>query len=45
MMRHFRECILGKSTPICGGPEGILLMQMLEGIYESSEKGRSIALT
>jgi len=42
LMRHFRDCILGKSKPIAGGPEGIMLMQMLDAIYKSSQTGKSV---
>jgi len=41
LMRHFRECILGKSTPTAGGKEGITLMQMLDALYKSSNTGRT----
>ena len=41
LMRHFRECILGKAKPIIGTKEGIQLMQMLDAIYKSSETGKS----
>lgn len=42
MARHFRECILGRATPLVGGPEGVALMEMIEGVYESAEKGKSV---
>jgi predicted dehydrogenase len=41
-MRHFRECILGKSKPVIGAREGVQLMQMLDAIYKSSETGKSV---
>jgi predicted dehydrogenase len=44
LMRHFRQCILGAATPIIGGPQGLRLMQMLEGIYKSSESAKSITI-
>ena len=31
-MRHFKECIQGKTKPIVGGPEGVALMEMVDGI-------------
>ncbi len=40
MMRHFRECILGKAMPLMGGPEGVTLMEMLHAIYRSAESGK-----
>ena len=44
LMRHFRECILGKSKPIIGAREGVMLMQMLDAIYKSSESGKSVEI-
>jgi predicted dehydrogenase len=42
LMRHFRECILGKVTPMIGGPEGVVLMQMVDAIYKSAGSGKSV---
>ena len=44
LMRHFRECILGKAKPIIGPGEGVMLMQMIEAIYRSSERGKSVEI-
>ena len=44
MLRHFRECVLGKATPACGPKQGVLLMQVLEGMYRSAETGKSVQL-
>jgi predicted dehydrogenase len=44
MMRHFRECVLGRATPSAGAPQGLVIMQMLEAIYKSAETGKSVAL-
>jgi predicted dehydrogenase len=44
MMRHFRECILGKSQPIAGPSHGVMLMKMLDAIYKSSETGKSVEM-
>jgi predicted dehydrogenase len=44
LMRHFRECILGKAKPIIGPKEGVMLMQMLDAIYKSSETGKSVEI-
>ena len=44
LLRHFKECISGKATPMCGGTEGTTLMQMVQGIYKSSESGKSTNL-
>ena len=43
-MRHFSECILGKATPIIGAREGVQLMQMLDAIYKSAERGKSVEI-
>ena len=44
LMRHFRECILGKATPLIGAAQGVKLMQMIEAIYQSAESGRSVSI-
>jgi predicted dehydrogenase len=44
MLRHFRECVLGKATPACGPKQGVMLMEMLEGMYKSAQTGRSVAI-
>ena len=44
LMRHFRECILGKATPIIGAREGVQLMQMIDSIYKSAATGKSIEI-
>ena len=44
LMRHFRDCILGKAKPIIGAREGVQLMQMLDAIYKSSESGKSVEI-
>ncbi len=44
LFRHFKECIAGKATPMPGASEGVSLMRMIEGIYRSSESGRSAAI-
>jgi predicted dehydrogenase len=44
LMRHFRECILGKATPLVAAPEGVALMQMIDAIYRSAETGKSVSL-
>jgi hypothetical protein len=42
MMRHFRECILGKSKPLIGAKEGAQLRQIIDAIYKSGETGKSV---
>ncbi len=44
-MRHFRDCIQGKATPMTGPTQGILLMQMLDALYKSAESGKSVAIS
>jgi predicted dehydrogenase len=44
LMRHFRECIVGKATPLIGAKEGVVLMQMIDGIYRSAETGKSVEI-
>ena len=42
LMRHLRECLLGKGSPAVGASEGIVLMQMIDAIYKSAATGRSV---
>jgi predicted dehydrogenase len=42
MMRHLRECLLGKDKPAVGPEEGITLMQMIDAIYKSASTGKSV---
>jgi len=44
LMRHFKDCIAGRTTPTPGGAEGTALMEMVEGIYKSSATGRSMQM-
>jgi predicted dehydrogenase len=44
LMRHFKDCIAGRATPSIGGDEALTLMRMIEGIYRSSEKAKSMQL-
>ena len=41
LMRHVRECLLGKATPAIGPEHGVTLMQMTDAIYKSASTGRS----
>ena len=41
LMRHVRECIIGKATPAPGAHDGLMLMQMIEAMYRSIETGKS----
>ncbi len=43
-VKHFVGCIVDGEEPISSAQQGIMLMQMLDGIYESAEKGRSIRI-
>jgi predicted dehydrogenase len=42
MMRHFRECITGKSTPLVGGAQASILMSVVDAMYKSIETGKSV---
>ena len=41
LMRHLKECMLGKSQPLIGADRAAVLMQMLHAMYKSMETGRS----
>ncbi len=44
-VKHFVGCIVDGTEPISSAEQGVMLMQMLDGIYESSEKGQSVHIT
>ncbi len=44
LMKHFRECILGKAQPLAGGAQGVALMEMVEAIYKSAETAKSVVI-
>jgi predicted dehydrogenase len=44
MMREFKECIAGKSTPTCGSEQAIALMQMIDAAYKSAQTGKSVEI-
>lgn len=44
LMRHLRDCMLGKATPTVGPVQGVILMQMLDAIYKSAETGKSVSI-
>jgi len=41
MMRHFRDCIQGRATPLAGADYAFVLMQMIDAIYKSAATGKS----
>ncbi len=43
-VEHFVECIAERKVPISSGKQGLILMQMLDGIYASAEKGTSVRI-
>ena len=43
-VKHFVGCIIDGTEPISSAQQGIMLMQMLDGIYESAQKGRSVPI-
>jgi predicted dehydrogenase len=44
MLRQFRECILGKASPLFGAEQAVLLMQMIEAMYRSADSGKSVSM-
>lgn len=42
LMRHLRDCLLGKSEPLVGPEQGIVLMRMIDAIYKSAAAGKSV---
>lgn len=42
MLRQFRESIGGKSQPMMGADQAIVLMRTVEALYRSMETGRSV---
>ena len=43
-VKHFVGCIVEGKEPISSAEQGIMLMQMLDGIYASAEKGQSVRI-
>ena len=43
-VKHFIGCVIDGKEPISSAKQGIMLMQMLDGIYESAQKGRSVPI-
>ena len=41
---HFADCVVNGHAPISGAEDGLTVQRMLNGIYDSSEKGREILL-
>ena len=41
---HFLECIQTGRTPLMGAEQGVQLMQMLDGIYQSAATGREVRI-
>ncbi|MEW6360326.1 MAG: Gfo/Idh/MocA family oxidoreductase [Planctomycetota bacterium] len=39
---HFARCVLGKETPIPSAEQGVMLMKMLDAVYQSSETGKEV---
>ncbi|UHA76109.1 Gfo/Idh/MocA family protein [Paenibacillus sp. 481] len=44
-INHFIDCCLGRTETICPVEDGVEMMKMLCGIYESSKKGTEIVYT
>ena len=43
-VKHFVGCIVDEKKPISSAEQGIMLMQMLDGIYASAEKRQSVRI-
>ena len=43
-VKHFVECLVESKEPISSAEQGVILMQMLDGIYESAAKGGSVKI-
>ena len=41
---HFLECVQTSKTPLIGAEQGVQLMQMLDGIYQSAASGREVRI-
>ena len=41
-MHHFIDCIVNDRPHIATGEEGLVVMQILDAIYESAEKGEPV---
>lgn len=44
MMRHLRECIVGKVTPQSGPAQGVAMMELIDALYKSADTGKSVSL-
>jgi predicted dehydrogenase len=42
LMRHLRDCVLGRDKPTVGPEQGVVLMQMMDAIYKSAASGKSV---
>lgn len=43
-MAHFVDCIVNNKPHIATGEEGLIVMQLLDAIYESAKKGEPVSL-
>lgn len=43
--RNFADCILGKAKPRCDGRLGIILSDLMDGLYQSIETGQPAKIT
>jgi predicted dehydrogenase len=41
---HFVDCCLRRRKPLMDGEQGLLLMQMLDGIYKSQATGKAVKI-
>jgi predicted dehydrogenase len=45
LMRHVRDCIHNKVSPLCGPAQGVVLMQMIDALYRSAATGKSVTIS
>ena len=43
-LTHFYDCVLNDKEPIYPIEQAILMQKMLNGIYESAEKGKEVEI-
>jgi predicted dehydrogenase len=44
MIAHFVDCIESRKEPVTSAKQALQLMQMLDGVYQSSETGREVRI-
>lgn len=44
LLRHFKNCVLGKEQPVSGPADGVRMMTLMEGVYKSLYSGKTVLL-